>query len=158
MNSKDDDRFDAEFEEALKGAFRDRASSARPTVPPRVDAFVRSLIETKSDQIRHTLRRRRTYRILAPAAAAAAILLLGLSVLWLSRNVGRDATPTNGVAGGSGTGTDIVDAYLLARRIKLNAPLSSVDDHNGDGRVTQDDADALARQAVSLSKRGTPGA
>jgi hypothetical protein len=45
---------------------------------------------------------------------------------------------------------DILDAFLLARRIESGGPLDAGWDINGDGRIDGDDVDAIAFAAVRL--------
>ena len=49
---------------------------------------------------------------------------------------------------------DIVDAYLLERRIESGAKLDPSADYNGDGRVDRADVEALARRIVAVRKDG----
>jgi hypothetical protein len=49
---------------------------------------------------------------------------------------------------------DIVDAYLLARRLKTGTPTGPGGDLTGDGRVDDADVAAIARRAVALAPEG----
>jgi len=96
-----------------------------------------------------------------PAAAAAAILV-GISLWWLpagsTTQTAREARP-QAVAVSlpradidqNGT-VDILDAFTLARHIEAKQPVDQVWDFNGDGLVDRRDVDTVALTAVRLNK------
>jgi hypothetical protein len=45
---------------------------------------------------------------------------------------------------------DIADAFLMSRRLRLDAPPPAAWDFDGDGSVDRADVDAVAAAAVSL--------
>jgi hypothetical protein len=119
-------------------------------IPPGVDRSVLS-------RARKALMERRRPRVFffRPWARAAAALLVAAALgIWISTwdrvpfFSGRDP----GDIDRSG-GVDIVDAYILARRIRGGEPLDAAWDVNGDGRVDREDVDEIARQSVSISGR-----
>jgi len=123
----------------------------RVEIPPEVDRSVLS-------RARKALEERRRPRVFfsRPWARAAAALLVAAALgIWISTwegipfFSGRDP----GDIDRSGR-VDIVDAYLLARRIRGGEPLDAAWDVNGDGRVDRGDVDEIARQSVSIS--GSP--
>lgn len=82
-------------------------------------------------------------------ASAAAVLLAG-AILWSATR----ATPQPDDLDRSGR-VDILDAYLLARRIQTGGSLDPSWDLNGDGVVDRRDVDEIARRSVALGRRGS---
>lgn len=134
-------------------------------VPPEVD---RKIVA----RARYRFERRRRTRLIvrwaaAASAVAASILLAALLVprmyspapeapgLKPAEREPAAAGPSHQVAvlredfDGNGT-VNIVDAFLLARRIKTSGRLKAVWDINGDGTVNRSDADAIAKAAVKV--------
>jgi hypothetical protein len=89
---------------------------------------------------------------LAPLAAAAAVLLaLGAWTLLRAPHAAPPALAAREDVDGNGR-VDILDAFLVARRIESGQPPPKAWDVNGDGVVDQADVDAIARAAVALKK------
>jgi hypothetical protein len=87
------------------------------------------------------------------AAAAAAVLLL--LVIWLpsaksARTPGLELSQDLNHDGR----VDILDAFILARKLEAGAMEDRRLDLNGDGRVDQADVASLAARAVKLDKGG----
>ncbi len=83
--------------------------------------------------------------------AAAVLFALALG-FWLARGsswFGGGAPET------AAPPVDIVDAYLLALRIRSGSVTADLDS-NGDGLVDLKDVEELARRSVSISGRGRP--
>jgi len=146
MHDLESDRLAAD----LKGAME-----APVEVPSHIDEEMRSLAQSSAARVvlRRTARWRWTWT--AVAAAAAVLLVVGL---WHTqdRATRRSATPPAPAArlediDGSGA-VDILDAFLLARRIERRTAADSRWDLNGDGKVTQADVDRIALIAVSLGR------
>ena len=117
--------------------------------PARVDAAVAGMIRLRAAKVRRALAGRR--RRLWPAWAAAAALLLaggGWGLSALRRTAGKP-----GDVDGSGT-VDIVDAYLLSRRLGPAGRAEESWDLNRDGRLDRADVDAVARLAVAVGPEG----
>ncbi len=92
----------------------------------------------------HFAQTRRVARFhrLTPFAAAAALML---AVLWMPSPTAPEDVDGNGRV-------DILDAFVLARRLKTSAAIQPAWDVTGDGRVDAADVDAIAMAAVRLSK------
>jgi hypothetical protein len=130
----------------------------RPAVPSEIDRAV--LTEARAG----FLRRRRFWvaarAVGATAAAAAAIVLAVVAMRERRQAVPAPVVATQGaaVAGdvdGSGH-VDILDAFLLARRVRDGAA-TRADDVTGDGVVDQRDVDRVAALAVSVGDGGKGG-
>ncbi len=132
-------------------------------VPEAIDRRMLALARTRAAEVRSGIdradRRRRILtplRALAGAAVAAAVLVAaGVFTLTGTRAPVPEADHARGAAAqrmdvdASGT-VDIVDAYLMSRRIKRGAAQASWD-FDLDGAVTERDVDAVARRAVALA-------
>ena len=133
-------------------------------IPEAVDRRMLILARTRAAEVRIAIdraeRRRRfitPLRAIAGAAVAAAVVVAaGVFTMTGTRAPKPDATslaetdaaPDAMDIDSSGT-VDIVDAYLMSRRMKRGGARSSWDfDH--DGAVTDRDVAALTRRAVSL--------
>ena len=147
-----------------------------PAVPQHVDEVIRAQAQERLARPS----RRPILRWLWPVATAAAVLLI---VMWpgqihhdvpapgrsLKKMADRhkatshegtpyaavEAVPPQPVAGdvdGSGK-VDVLDAFALARRIQGHESLKPEWDVTGDGRIDGSDVDAIAKEAVSLSRR-----
>jgi hypothetical protein len=93
-------------------------------------------IEVPANVRREILALARPRRLWRPVAAAA-LLLIGLG-LWFA---GRPVAPHR---------LDIVDAYVVAARLKNGQTVDSKYDLTGDGRVDARDVDEIARRSVSI--------
>lgn len=114
-------------------------------VPPDVDRAVLAM------------RRPRPRIIWTPFAAAAAVLLaLGIASYLIPRDRTAPETGTAEVAPAdidrNGV-VDIVDAYVLALKIRDAEPLDPSWNVDGIGGVDEKDVEMIARQSVSLSGR-----
>jgi len=149
-----DDRELARLEKLLGEELRAALAPPAAGPPEKADRAVLAAIGQRSAEIRKGLARRRRRFRPAWAAAAAALLLAAGAWLYAGHRPGR--VESKAVSGspsdidGSGT-VDIIDAYLLARRLKGGGRLPARWDLNGDGRVDRGDVEALARRAVALS-------
>jgi hypothetical protein len=94
-------------------------------------------LEVPADVRRRILSIARPRRLWRPLLAAAALLLIGLSV-WLAS---RPTAPHR---------IDIVDAYSVALRLREGRSIESKWDLNGDGKVDTLDVDEIARRSVSI--------
>ena len=141
-NEESLDRLDS----LLGGELRE-ALSARPAgpIPEQSDHAIRAEIARRSAAIRS---RRAFWPVWVRAVAAAALVAAGA---WALAGRWGQVTPLSAAdLDGSGR-VDIVDAYLLARRIESGDEPSAELDFNADGRVDRLDVDALAGRAVSVS-------
>ncbi len=135
---------------------------AETEVPPEVD---RAILAAARERIR-SLRpaERRWPRLVlrwVPAGAAAAVaailvLLFLVPALQPAREQGRyAAAPKHALVrediDESGE-VDILDAFVLARRIESNNELPTDWDMNGDGAVDRADVDRVALAAVNLER------
>jgi hypothetical protein len=77
------------------------------------------------------------------AAAAAAILLVALRIV-----------PDRRPVFDSRARVTILDAYSLARQIKVGGKIDKSWDVTGDGGIDQADVDAIAQRAVALPAKG----
>lgn len=147
--SQEEKRPDADLasEDTLRRVLASATDMQDPPIPADVDQGVLRMIDMKAGQIRRRrILRRVTY---TGAAAAVALILVGglLSVHGPYRLAKGARTIRNAETAHN---VDIVDAYLLARRLKGGGSVSLDQDHNGDGRVDFADVDALAQQAVAI--------
>lgn len=88
---------------------------------------------------------------LAPLAAAATVLLALGAWGLLQAPTGPASLALRQDVDGNGR-VDILDAFLVARRIESGPRPPKAWDVNGDGVVDQADVDAIARAAVALKK------
>jgi hypothetical protein len=146
----------AELESALGARLSEALRSPEPAVPvpESADRAVRAHAGQRAAEISRELVRRRV-RLWPVWAAAAALLLAAGAWGLVGRRLG-DAPPAReplrADVDGSGS-VDIVDAYLLARRLEPSGRADPAWDLNRDGRVDRADVDAVARIAVAV----TPG-
>jgi hypothetical protein len=131
-----------ELESALGAGLRRGLQPASAEPPARVDAAVAEMIRARSGEVRRQLAARRSRRWPVWAAAAAAVCLA--AGVWTGLALRHGAR-----------GPDIVDAYLLSRRVESGARLDPSSDYNGDGRVDRADVEALARRVVSVSQEAS---
>jgi hypothetical protein len=95
-------------------------------------------------------------------SAAAAVILVGVSLWWLQAGSGTQTAPEaqpqalaiaqeqadidrNGKV-------DILDAFTLARHLEADRPTDAMWDFNGDGLIDRRDVDMVALAAVRLNK------
>jgi Dockerin type I domain len=136
-----------QLESRLGDGLRGELRSLEVETPADADSATRAVVRNRAAEIRRAaLRSRRRYW---PAWAAAAALLLGLGS-WLALSSTRP--PLRGDVDGSGR-IDIVDAYLLARRLETQSKLEPHWDLSGDGKIDEGDVKAVAASAVSVSRR-----
>ncbi|MHC5110396.1 MAG: dockerin type I repeat-containing protein [Planctomycetota bacterium] len=121
-----------------------------PAVPLAVDEKI--LAEARSS-IGHKSRRTLVFKLASATAAAAAVTFAVLQ----TNLVPQEPTPGEPVllalredVDGNGR-VDILDAFALARTIKKNETAMANLDINGDGVVNEEDIDAVAMAAVSIT-------
>jgi negative regulator of sigma E activity len=134
--------------EDLGGLYR----TGLPTVPPALD---RAILQ----DARAGFARRRRFWLLARAAgatAAAAAAAVVVIVLYLNRKdavvrpvAGTQQVAPRGDLDGNGR-VDVLDAYLLAKKVEQRAAVGTGEDVNGDGVLDQRDVDRVAEIAVRL--------
>lgn len=115
--------------------FLDRLEPPEVDVPESVDRRILG-------HARWVLLRRRVM----PVLAVAAVLLVAVT-FGIQRFGGPGALP--GDVDGDGS-VDIVDAYVLALRLRDGAELDGGWDLDGDGRVDERDVEALTQRSVAL--------
>ena len=134
-------------------------AAARPPsleIPAEIDARILSTARGRA--------RKRAYLRWPGLLAAAASVLIAAGIFWGVRGRGRgrgrvrepSAPPAEELAmdiDGSGS-VDIVDAYLISRRLKRSGAVPSSWDWDGDGRVGGRDVELVARRAVALAEGG----
>jgi len=128
---------------ALGGLAVELKRAARPPspeIPAEIDARIRAMAHGRS--------RRAAYFGWPGLVAAAASVLLAAGVLW-----GVRARRTGLAMDIDGSGrVDIVDAYLLSRRLKSREDVPSSWDVDRDGEVGEADVSLVARRAVALAE------
>jgi len=132
--------------------------ASQEAVPDSVD---RAIAEAARRHLRRSPRKLRWLRWSVPAAAAAAILV-GISLWWFPGGTGprmaQNVSPQIALEGSSQADidqngkVDILDAFILARHIEAKQPVERTWDLNGDGLVDRRDVDAAAQAAVRLGK------
>ena len=128
-------------------------------IPARVDRAVAEAARRHLPQ-----RRPRIWKLrwAMPAAAAAAAILVGISLWWFNassttqtaretRPQAVDAALPKADIDRNGK-VDILDAFTLARHIESRQPVDKVWDFNGDGLIDRRDVDTVAQVAVRLNK------
>lgn len=97
------------------------------------------------------------WRLVIPIASGAAAACLILAT-WFAGPVYRSSHPTvstgqpiRGDLNADGT-VNVLDAFLLARRVDRREPLEPAWDMDGDSQVDRRDADQIAALAVSLRR------
>lgn len=129
-------------------------SDPAPPVPRAVDHAILT-------DARAGFSRRRRFRLAvawagATAATAAAVVVLVLNLRLERAPSGPVATTREQTVAGDIDGNgrvDILDAFVLSRRINAHSAISR-DDFNGDGVVDTKDVDAVAAIAVRLPAGG----
>ena len=93
-------------------------------------------------------------------AAAAVMLAVGAGLIVFSTGIFDSPRAEQEMMAGapedidnSGR-VDILDAYLLAKKIKDGEPLDTAWDVDRSGKVDEDDVDYIAKQSVSLGRSG----
>ncbi|HLU49312.1 MAG TPA: dockerin type I domain-containing protein [Planctomycetota bacterium] len=147
-----DERFsedgDAALPEALRRELRELARG--PRVPPEID---RAILENARAHLGRVRRFRRREAV-APLVAMAAALLLAVGLVWHELGSPGDAELgrsriARAVEDLDGNGrVDILDAFLLARRLRDGEDAPGAWDLTGDGAVDADDVRHLALVAV----------
>jgi hypothetical protein len=144
----DDPGLPARLVEDLGGLYR----AGLPAVPGTLNAAI-------LQEARAGFARRRRFWLVARAAgatAAAAAAAVVVLVLYLDR---KDAgmAPVAGTQGAVQQGdvdangrVDILDAFLLAKKVDEKGPAAPGEDVNGDGVVDRRDVDRVAEIAVRL--------
>lgn len=117
---------------------------AKVLVPPDLDQQILNQATQRLGSVRS--RRRRRYAV--PWAAAAAVAIVAAGTWWsasetASVQVAREDVDANGRV-------DIMDAYILAGRLREQGAVDPKWDINSDGKVDDQDVDAIAMTAVSL--------
>ncbi len=120
-------------------------------VPPEVDHAVIGRARE------HFVRRRRVRMALRLAKVGAAAAAVIVAAFWIAQSYDQ-ARPQQQVAvrediDGNGQ-VNILDAFVLARRLETAAPTQPGWDVNDDGLIDKRDVDTVAYAAVSL-QRGT---
>ena len=141
---------DAALPHGLAAALRGMYSEG-PRVPVSMDAAV--LREARSG-----FSRRRRFRLMvrwvgAGAAAAAAVVVVAVN---LSREKVPARVATSAVVGDVDRNgrVDMLDAFVLARKVDAEAAAAKGEDVNGDGVIDRRDVDAVAALAVRLPGGG----
>jgi hypothetical protein len=128
---------------------------AAPAVPPAVDAAI-------LQDARGGFSRRRRFHLAvrwvgATAAAAAAVIVVAV-VLHHGQPATHVAVNAGPAVAGDVDGNgrvDMLDAFVLARKVDANATGNARgEDFNGDGVVDRRDVDAVAAMAVRLPGGG----
>ena len=117
-------------------------------VPPSVDKAVLSRAHSRLALIS----RRRTQWQMAKWSALAASLILAV---WVARTSLSPSNSNSRLAHedvNHDGRVDILDAFQLARQIKLGQSVPTEFDLNHDGKVDAADIELIARQAVKLEK------
>lgn len=153
LKHEHDDSLDDGLPPRLIADLRD-AFGQTPATPDGFDHRV--LVAATS---RKQLRQMPKWRLVLPIASGAAAACLLLAT-WFASPVHRTQYPPvsagsnlHGDLNADGT-VNVLDAYLLARRVDRSEPLDSRWDIDGNSRVDRRDADQIAALAVSL--RRTP--
>ncbi len=119
-------------------------------VPPAVD---RAVLVSAAEQLAAGRRRQRlVYRLTATAAAAAILLVFVFvdSFRSYERSPGAPGVVVMREDLDRSGRVDILDAFLLARRLESPGPVDPQWDMNGDGVVDDHDVDVVAMTAVRL--------
>jgi hypothetical protein len=119
-------------------------------VPEETEQRVIEAVYAEATRIRRTARR--GGRLLRIACAAAAVLLLGagLSLFGERESLAPDRSAVSRLDVDASGRVDIVDAYLVARRLRRGEEAPGRWDVNDDGTVDSGDVRTIARAAVTL--------
>lgn len=153
----DDGLADAGSRAKLAADLRRLRQSTASEIDPAIDASIR-------DEIRNHFAKRRfgrsQYRNARPWFAVAAAVLLALSVWAFTLSLPRAGSPAiaqrNPADVDRNGAVDILDAFALARHLKVDVLADTSLDFNGDGTIDQRDVDVIAMQAVSLAADAAP--
>jgi hypothetical protein len=127
-------------------------------IPAAIDAGIRAAARQAAARAQTPSRRRRVWWIAAAAVGAAAAVVIGINLTLMSPPAHAPEQQAADVATGAqndpmdinGSGrVDIVDAYLVARKLRAGEAGTRYD-FNADGAVDQSDVDALAARAVAV--------
>ncbi len=153
MNNSADNQPDSAETERIARILKERAARLADRIPPEADRAVLAFIDDRARSIARAPRRARTVRWVAWAAAAALAAAVGV---WTISGTRRSPAvpPVAEDIDHSGT-VDILDAFLMARRLELDAEKPASWDLNRDGRVDGADVDLVAQKAVAVTKEGT---
>jgi hypothetical protein len=134
---------DSLSDKELEGLTRDlRALAGAPLlVPKRVDDAVLGMA-------RRQTHRRRRWRFVAGAAAAAVLLVIG--AVWLL-SVKAFAPRAPSAEGGNGVRPDVLDLLALALKAESRAPLDAKGELPHEGIVNEKEVRALARNIVRVT-------
>ena len=134
---------DAQGGEALRGDMQ-AIFRKKVAIPAELDAAILAMA-------RHELRRRHgRWRLWGGVGVAAAVLLAGT---YMTLHKDTPVTSPQQFAASTDPGHDILDAFLLARKLKSGSAVSLTWDVTHDGHVDDQDVQWLAAQAVSLKRR-----
>lgn len=141
----------------LETVAADLSSSAQANVPipDSVDQAVLAIARKSAARVADRRRFIRRWRWPAAAAAAAALVVSLAGILrWESPAPVQTENTTRAPAlaadiDGDGS-IDIVDALVLAKRIRNSESLEPSWDFNHDGKVDRGDVDTIARRVVSV--------
>jgi len=144
-HDKDNGR-NGSLEKRLSEALQWQGDTPSQPAAARVDRAVLAIAEAKARQIRVSRNRRRIIRrVVRIAGAAAAVVLI---IVGIQTSVSR---MTSGRRQSEASRVDIVDAYLLATKLKAGEHVPEGSDVNADGTIDFRDVDFLARAAVRIS-------
>jgi Dockerin type I domain len=146
-----------EVEALLTARLRDVFAQPPVEIPKEVDEAIVTMITERAGEIHNQRVRRWRLPIVEwqprygwAMGAATAILVVALAIWW----VNRPAPALRCDIDDNGT-VDIVDAYLMARRVQTGAGLPTAWDFNHDGRVDVRDVNLVARRSVAISGGGS---
>lgn len=140
--------------EALRrsdAALREAAAVTEVPVPAGLRGRFRELLRTERAARRRPARTGVLYVFSSAAAAAAVLIAVGLFVARGPRDSGVRAGAMDVDKSGA---VDIVDAYLMSRRIEKQGVVPSSWDFDLDGQVGEGDVRTVARRAVALAEGG----
>jgi hypothetical protein len=140
-------------EERIRSSLKEKAARLTNRIPQDADRAVLAFIDERARSIREAPRKTGTVRYVAWAAAAALAAAVGV---WTISPARRSSTPPAVAEDIDRSGTvDILDAFLMARRLETAADRPASWDFNRDGRVDGADVDLVAQRAVAVTKEGT---
>lgn len=134
----------SDLPDSLKGDLQ-RAYARTPQVPPTIDAAILNAARGRMRRFRPA----RTLLIWGGGAVTAAAAVLAVA-LYLRQSGTPPAVGTSARDVNRDGKVDMLDAYVLARRVDANVPANGALDLNSDGKVDRLDADVIARDAVRL--------
>lgn len=147
--------------DGLSAAISESYSPPAWRVPAEADRAVLAAIAGRAQQIRGRKYRWLAWTTAAASAAAAAFIIAVFAwnspskiapVQQLSHEACNESAPQAvHKAASVDKHFDIVDAYMLDRRLRSGGVESAAWDVNNDGKVDSRDVDALARQAVAVN-------